>query len=304
MLTSNPNLREMLFAADPCRIVGCYDALSAALVDMVGFDAIWASGLCISATFGVPDANILGFDSFLSITRTITRATRLPVLADCDNGYGDFHNVIHAVQELGRAGVAGICIEDKIFPKLNSFCEQRANCLEHPRQFATKIRAACENRLSDDFVIVARTEALIAGTGIEDALDRAELYHCAGADAVVIHSKKREADEILLFADLWKNRSPVIIIPTTYPTLTLDEIRLYQIAGIIYANQLLRAALFASRSYLEQLKVAQSISECEQPLMKVQEIFSMQGMDQYTHQDLLYREPLLQPIKTNAPPAK
>lgn len=290
MQNSNSTFMEKLLYANPCRIVGAYDASSALLIENAGFDAIWASGLCISATLGVPDANIMSFDAFLAVVRAMKRTTTIPILADCENGYGDFHNVIHIVQELSRVGINGICMEDKLFPKLNSFCDHREQNLEDPKDFAIKIRVAAENRFSSDFIVVARIEALIAGSGMNDALERAELYRCAGADAIVIHSKSKKADEVLEFTRLWGNRLPVIVIPTTYPTLDLTEIREHQISGVIYANQVMRAAVYSIQCYLEQLREAQSASSCPQPLASVQDILALQGMDKYKSEETLYRD--------------
>jgi PEP phosphonomutase and related enzymes len=282
--------RLFLNTKAPSRIVGAYDAVTARLIERADFDGIWASGLCISAAFGLPDANIMSFDSFLEVLRTLVRATSIPIIADCDTGYGDFHNVIHVVKELCRSGVAGFCIEDKVFPKINSFSLAHAQDLETAETFAAKIHAAAEQKIDPNFLVIARVEALIAGAGMEEALRRGELYRQAGADALVIHSKKSEPDEILEFARRWQNRLPLVIIPTTYPTLSMEQITRSQIAGVIFANQLLRASMHTQREYLAQLARAASLSKCTVLLDPVKDIFDIQGMPRYETDEQIYRQ--------------
>lgn len=265
----------------PFRIVGGYDSISCKLIERAGFDGIWASGLCISAIAGHPDANIMGFDTFLSYLRIMRNATNLPIIADCDTGYGDFHNVIFTVKELIKTGISGFCIEDKIFPKINSYSEAKPQLLEKPDVFATKIKAASDIKSNSDFIILARIESLIAGIGINDAIARANLYQQAGADAIVIHSKRDEPGEIIQFLKLWNDKLPVVIIPTAYPSITLTEVKRYSVAGVIYANQILRAAIKSINNYLAELFNAESLSECKQSISSVQEIFDLQKMEEY-----------------------
>src|SRR5438552_8849052 len=168
---------------------GAHDALSAKLAEEAGFDAIWASGFGISAVQAVPDANILTLTETLEAVRHIVDAVRIPVVADCDNGYGNAINVMRTVGEFERAGAAGICIEDNDFPKRCSFYAGVRRDLVAVDEHARKIEAATEDRRNHAFAVVARTEALIAGLGIDEALARARAYAAAGADAVLVHSK-------------------------------------------------------------------------------------------------------------------
>jgi phosphoenolpyruvate phosphomutase len=288
-LTTPPDLRQALGRDTPCRIVGTYDAITSRLVQAAGFEAVWVSGLCVAASQALPDANLLGLEAICGVARAIRDAVTIPVVVDGDSGYGDFHNVIHAVRALGRIGVDGISLEDKLFPKMNSFGASQAQVLAPPPEHAAKIRAAVDARPSDSLHVIARVEALIAGASMEEALGRAELYREAGADAVIIHSKRTSADEVLDFARRWHRRLPVIVIPTTYPDLTLAQARDAGIAGVIYANQPMRAALQAVQDYLAQLRASDRLTACRQPLMPIADVFHWQGMPAYLEDDGRYR---------------
>ena len=171
-----------------------------------GFDGVWASGLEISASYGLPDANILTMSEYLERATEMNEATSLPVIADCDTGYGNVNNVIHMVEKYEKAGIAAICIEDKLFPKVNSFIEGRQD-LADIEEFCGKIRAVKNTQKNPDFMVIARVEALIAGWGMKEALKRATAYAESGADAILIHSKKRDNKEILEFCKKFKKKN-------------------------------------------------------------------------------------------------
>src|SRR5947209_1073541 len=156
MIDGASELRHLLAKDGPIVATGAHNALSAKLVGEAGFDAVWASGFEISATFATPDADLLTMSESLAMTRTMVGATRVPIIADCDAGYGNAVNVIRTVRQYEAAGVAGICIEDNAFPKRCSFYDGRrelATAAEH----AEKIRAAKSVQESPDFVVIART---------------------------------------------------------------------------------------------------------------------------------------------------
>jgi phosphoenolpyruvate phosphomutase len=149
----------------------------------------------------------------------------VPILLDGDTGYGNFNSARRLVQKLEQRGVAGVCIEDKLFPKTNSFIRGTAQPLADMHEFAGKIRAMKEAQRDEDFVVVARVEALIAGHGMAAALERGECYRQAGADAVLIHSSKKNAAEILEFKKEWGDRLPLVIVPTKYYTTPTEACR-------------------------------------------------------------------------------
>src|SRR5262245_63131149 len=147
----------------------------------------------------------------------MAEATSLPILVDGDTGYGNFNNVRRLVRKLCERSVAGVCIEDKLFPKTNSFIGERQP-LADIEEFCGRIKAGKDSQSDDDFVIVARTEALISGHGLDEALLRAAAYHAAGADAILIPSKQKTASEVEAFAARWQTRCPWMLVAPTYPS--------------------------------------------------------------------------------------
>lgn len=182
-------LRDILSSNDLRFIMEAHNGLSAKIVEETGFEGIWASGLSISAALGVRDSNEASWTQVLEVLEFMSDATDIPILLDGDTGYGNFNNMRRLVTKLCQRGVAGVCIEDKLFPKTNSFLGE-AQPLADIDEFCGKIKAGKDSQLDDNFSIVARIEALISGWGVDEALRRAEAYHQAGADAVLIHSKK------------------------------------------------------------------------------------------------------------------
>ena len=222
-MRKSTKLRKLLEGEDLVRIVGAHDGLTAKLVELNGFEGVWASGLEVSTSHVVPDANILTMTDYLRAASVMNDAVSIPIVVDADTGYGNSSNLIHAVKKFEAAGIAAVCIEDKLFPKVNSFVPWRQD-LAPISEFVGKIMAGKNAQETDDFMIFARVEALIAGLGIKEALKRAYAYEEAGADGVFIHSKQKKADEILEFVERWDGKSPLIVCPTTYPDLTVGKV--------------------------------------------------------------------------------
>jgi phosphoenolpyruvate phosphomutase len=260
------------------RVAGAFDAMSAKLVEMNNFDAVWAGSFAISATHALPDASILTMTEFLSAASNMTDACSIPIIADCDTGFGGPSNVSHMVKKYENAGIAAISIEDKIFPKQNSLLENGKQELLSEKDFVAKIIAAKNAKVNENFMIIARIEALIAGYGINEAKNRAEAYEKAGADAILIHSKNKTPDEVFEFCDTWKGNIPIIAIPTSYPDVTLEELQKHKIKMVIYANQSLRAAHWAMADHLQKLSTAQRLSDVKTPMTTMDEIFHLQEM--------------------------
>jgi phosphoenolpyruvate phosphomutase len=274
-------LKERMASGSIIRCIGAHDALSARISQEEGFDAVWASGLGVSSVHGVPDANILGMQDMLQASRAIDRAVDLPVIADCDTGFGDAGVVRHMVREFEAAGIAAVCMEDKVFPKLNSFAEGRQE-LTPIGQFAGKIAAAKDVQRTSSFVVIARVEALIAGLDVDCALERACAYADAGADAILIHSKARTPDEILSFINQWDGRAPLVLVPTTYPSLGLETLEaLEKVRIVIYANQALRAGISAMRTVLATIRRTGSTIAVENGIAPVREVFALQDMPEF-----------------------
>lgn len=271
-------LRQKLEANSIVRIGGAFDAMSAKLVEMHGFDAIWAGSFAISATHALPDASIMTMTEFLHVANSMVDACKIPVIADCDTGFGGPSNVSHTVKKYENVGVAAICIEDKIFPKQNSLLEGGTQELISEKEFVAKIIAAKEAKKNSDFMIIARTEALIANLGMKEAIQRARAYEKAGADAILIHSKKNTPQEVFEFADNWGGSLPVVIVPTSYPNVKLSELAKHKIKMIIYANQTLRAAYAAMNRVLEEIKNSDSPASVKENISSMDEIFKLQKM--------------------------
>ena len=181
-------LRQMLGSRELEFLMEAHNGLSARIVREAGFGGIWASGLSISAQFGVRDNNEASWTQVVDMLEFMADASELPILLDGDTGYGNFNNLRRLVRKLEQRGIAGVCIEDKQFPKTNSFLNGERQPLADIEEFAGKIAAGKDTQLDPDFCIVARVEALIAGWGMDEALKRAEAYRRAGADAILIHS--------------------------------------------------------------------------------------------------------------------
>lgn len=275
--TKSGALRDAFKSQPLLRIAGAHNALGAKLIERNGFDGVWASGLEISTAHGVPDANILTMTEFFEAASSMNDATALPIVCDCDTGFGNASNVIHMVKKYEAAGLAAVVIEDKLFPKVNSFVPGRQE-LAPVEEFMGKIQAAKNAQSNADFMVFARVEALIAGWGLEEALQRAYAYAEAGADGIVIHSKASTPDEIFSFAAKWKGTIPLVAIPTTYFSVTGEELRKRGFRMVIYANHGLRASLAAMDSIFRSIRRMDSTADAEKKIASMDEVFRLQGM--------------------------
>jgi phosphoenolpyruvate phosphomutase len=278
LLSKNHSLREKLEKNSIVKVGGAYDAMSAKLVETSGFDAVWAGSFAISATHALPDASILTMTEFFDVASNMSSTCEIPIIADCDTGYGGPNNVNHMVKKYENAGVSSICIEDKTFPKQNSLLENGKNDLLSEKEFVAKILSAKEARIDKDFLIIARVEALISGAGMNEALKRATAYENAGADAILIHSKQKTPDEIFEFTELWKGSVPIVVVPTTYDNVKISELASHKIKMVIYANQTLRAAHNSITLLLKEMVNSERISDIDNKISTMKDIFDLQEM--------------------------
>ena len=269
-------LRNELESKSILKVGGAFDAMSAKLVENSGFDAIWAGSFGISATHALPDASILTMTEFLNVASNMEEACNIPIIADCDTGFGGPSNVSHMVKKYEKVGIAAVCIEDKTFPKQNSFLENNKQELLSEKEFVAKIIAAKEAKENSNFMIIGRTEALISGLGMKEAVKRANAYEKAGADAILIHSKQDSPEEIFEFSESWGGTLPLVVVPTSFPTVKIDELISHKIKMVIYANQTLRATHAIISKVLEQLKNSARISDLSIDMTSMQEIFQLQ----------------------------
>jgi phosphoenolpyruvate phosphomutase len=271
-------LRALLAGDQIVRAMGAHNGLTARLAERAGFEAIWASGLEISASHALPDQSLLSMTQFLDAAESMDAATRLPIIADCDTGFGGPLNVAHTVRSYERRGIAAICIEDKIFPKINSFAAAAQELIPLV-DFAEKIASGKQAQQTEDFALIARTEALVAGEDVDEALKRAVAYCEAGADAIVIQSKSQQPKEILEFAARWPRRDvPLSAVPTTYGSIHEDELHAAGFGVVIYANQGLRSAIRGISATLATLAQSGRVRAVEEQIVSMSEVFELQGM--------------------------
>jgi phosphoenolpyruvate phosphomutase len=266
------------------RVIGVHNALGGRLAEEAGFDAVWTSSLEISASRCLPDASILTMTEYLEAAAHTQKAIAIPVVADVDTGYGNNLNVAHMVHEYEAAGVTAVCMEDKLFPKVNSFAATSQTLLDTDI-FCAKIQVAKDSQSNEDFFFIARTEALIDGLGVEIALDRCAAYVRAGADAVLIHSKARTKNEVLEFLKLWNNQAPVVVVPTTYTDWHIDDAAPNGVSTVIYANQGLRATITALRNAYASILRHGDTTRLEDHISTVKDIFELQSMNSWLQLD-------------------
>ena len=277
-------LRKRFSEPGVIRLIGAHNALGARIAERVGFDGVWSSGLEISTSHAVPDADILTMSEYLAAAERMSSAVSIPVVADCDTGFGNSNNVINMVRRFEAARVAAVCIEDKLFPKVNSFVPGRQE-LAPIAEFVGKIMAAKNAQRHPDFMVIARIEALIAGWGIDEALKRADAYKRAGADAILIHSKSRAPNEIFQFLQQWENRLPVAIVPTTYYSVSLQEWERAGVKLVIYANHGLRSAIRSMTETYRKILQTGSTATIEDDIAPMKEVFELQGMNRMKEEE-------------------
>jgi phosphoenolpyruvate phosphomutase len=277
-MRSTTRLRALVRRPETAFLMEAHDGLSARIAAEAGFEGLWASGLTMSASFGVRDNNELAWSQVVEHVGFMADAAGgIPILVDGDTGYGNFNNMRRLVRKLEQVGAAGVTIEDKLFPKTNSFLRSERQPLADVDEFCGKLKAGKDSQADSDFVVVARVEALIAGWGLSEAIRRAEAYHLAGADAILIHSRQSSAAEIFAFLDAWANRSPVVLVPTKYWRTPTDEFRARSVSVVVWANHLLRSAIGAMQDTARRLHAEASLLEIEPQVAPLQEVFRLQG---------------------------
>ena len=288
MTPKTTQFKQLLHAQQLEFLMEAHNGLSAKIVQEAGFKAIWGSGLSISAALGVRDNNEASWTQVLEVVEFMSDATDIPLLLDADTGYGNFNNVRRLVRKLEQRNVAAMCIEDKLFPKTNSFINGEQQPLAQIDEFAGKIKAAKDTQQDPDFCVVARVEAFIAGWGLDEALKRAKAYHQAGADAILMHSKIATADQILAFMNEWQDTCPVVIVPTMYydtPTSVFEEAG---VSMVIWANHLLRSSITAMQATAARIYTDRSLHNVENEVVSVKEIFRLQNATELKEAEKAY----------------
>lgn len=281
-------LRSIITSTELTFLMEAHNGLSAKIVEETGFQGIWGSGLSISAALGVRDNNEASWTQVLDVLEFMSDATNIPILLDGDTGYGNFNNMRRLVRKLEQRDVAGVCIEDKLFPKTNSFIGGEHQPLADVDEFCGKIKAAKDTQQDDDFIVVARLEAFIAGWGADEALRRAEAYYEAGADAILCHSKKSDSSDIDIFMKHWGNRGPIVIVPTKYYSVPTDHFQDLGVSTIIWANHSIRSSINAIQETTRRIFTDKSLINVESKMVSVADVFRLQGADELKEAEKKY----------------
>lgn len=295
-------LKDALAKKGFVRIIEAHSGISAIIAnnaiagpDKKSFDGIWISSLTESASKGQHDIEVMGVDSRLATASQILEVSNKPVIMDGDTG-GDPNAFEYIVRRAESLGISAVIVEDKVYPKRNSLDDESNQILENPHVFAKKIKRGKNALLTEDTMVIARIESLIAGTGLEDALERAKLYLQAGADGIMIHSKSKSPDEIISFARKYKEliselgiNKPLVCVPTTYNSIRESELQREGFNIVIHANHLLRASIKSMQKVCEIILQNERSLEADQHCSNVNEIFDIVGFSDIKNKEKMWR---------------
>lgn len=267
-------------------IIGSSAAVALAAGGTKQFDGIWLSGFTCASARGLPDAELARLERRLETIEEIARSTEKPLVADGDTG-GDALSFQYLCSMLEGLGVSAVIVEDKSVPKRTSLAAGVQHDLEDPARFVAKIARAKDVLLSDDFLVFARIESLIAGLGVEDALQRARAYLASEADGIVIHSKEKTGAEVLAFLEGYDrlcketgDSKPVVCIPTAYNSITDETLFTRGASVIIHANHQLRAAFMAMERVCRTILEHDRSLEADDLCVRLPDLFELIGVDE------------------------
>ena len=280
-------LRQLLAISPTVKIIEAHNGLTGLIaektvVDHNGrldqFDGMWVSSLCDSTERGKPDIELVDMSARLRTVDDIMEVTTKPIILDGDTG-GLTEHFVYNVRTLERMGVSAVIIEDKTGLKKNSLFGTEVKQTQAPiEDFCAKISAGKKVQLTDDFMIIARIESLILERGMEDALTRAFAFRDAGADGIMIHSRKKDPAEIYEFCDRFREKdatTPIVVVPTSFNGATEEELASHGINIVIYANQLIRAAFPAMQETARGILRAHRALEVDEQLLPFKEIIRL-----------------------------
>lgn len=251
-----------------------HSPLSARIVEEAGFEGVWASGFALSTLLAKRDANEVSWSVLADLAGDIASAVQIPVLFDGDNAYADANIARELAMRLARHGVAGMAIEDKTFPKSNSFRSNDDDLMPASR-FAQLLAAVCQRMAGRDFAVIARTEALVLGRPAAEALSRCRLYAEAGADAVIVHSVRSDGKDLLEVLDGLDCQCPIIAIPTAYHGIGLESLADRGVTMVIWANHLVRASIAAMRSTARSIRENGGVAQLGTSICDMDDVFQM-----------------------------
>ncbi|EPD78835.1 phosphoenolpyruvate mutase [Atopobium sp. oral taxon 199] len=280
-------LRQLLAISPTVKVIEAHDGLTGLIaektvVDHNGrldqFDGMWVSSLCDSTERGKPDIELVDMSARLRTIDDIMEVTTKPIILDGDTG-GLTEHFVYNVRTLERMGVSAVIIEDKTGLKKNSLFGTEVKQTQAPiEDFCAKISAGKKVQLTDDFMIIARIESLILERGMEDALTRAFAFKDAGADGIMIHSRKKDPAEIYEFCDRFREKdsvTPIVVVPTSFNSATEEELASHGINIVIYANQLIRAAFPAMQETARGILKAHRALEVDEQLLPFKDIIRL-----------------------------
>jgi len=281
------SLRRMLDVKESIRFLDIHNALSALIVENCSvensegrseFDGMWASSLTDSTAKGKPDIEAVDVSSRVSTLNQILEVTTKPIIYDADTG-GQIEHFKFTIKTLERIGISAAIIEDKTGLKKNSLLgTEVAQTQDTIENFSEKIKAGKHAQTTTDFMIIARIESLILEKGLDDAIKRAKAYLDAGADGIMIHSRKKDPSEIFEFCKKYskiKNKKTLVVVPSSFNTVTEDELKDYGVNIIIYANQLLRSAYPAMKKTAESILKNKRSAECDKDMLPIKDILEL-----------------------------
>jgi phosphoenolpyruvate phosphomutase len=277
-----PTIADLLQRDTPSILVGVHNAMGAMIAQEAGADGLWISSFEVHAAARLPDADILGAQDYVDVVSKISDRVQIPILVDGNAGGGNAINTIRLVREFQKAGAEGICMEDNPYPKRCSFYVGMQNELENATTFCGKLRAAVERRTDPSFVVIARTEALIKGLGMQVALDRASRYAEEGVDAILIHHNGSDAEPVLEFANKWyaQHTAPLVCVPTTYNQVTYSQLDDAGFRLVIFANYGIRAIVKALQETFAATLGQKRLADGNEHVVSMDEVFRLLYVDE------------------------
>jgi phosphoenolpyruvate phosphomutase len=275
MIYPNKTILDLLHGEHAAVIMGVHNAMGAKIAEEAGADGLWISSFEVHAAARLPDADILGAEDYVEVISKIVDRVKIPVLVDGNAGGGNAINTIRLVREFEKVGAKGICLEDNIFPKRCSFYAGMQEEIEKSSTFRGKLQASLEQRTDPGFAVIARTEALIKGLGLEVALERGKEYAAEGAEGILIHHKGDDPGPVLEFAEIWHRTEtvPLVCVPTTYNTVSYQTLDDAGFKLIIFANYGIRAQVKALQETFGMLMKNKRLADANDNVVSMEEIF-------------------------------
>jgi phosphoenolpyruvate phosphomutase len=282
-------IKDLLDRPGASVLFGVHNALGAKIAEEAGADGVWISSFEVHTAARLPDADILGTEDYVQVIAQIADRVQIPVLVDGNAGGGNAINTIRLVREFEKAGALGMCIEDNQFPKRCSFYGMQDD-LEATSTFSGKILASIEKRTVDEFAVIARTEALNVGLGLDVALERAKAYAAAGAEGILIHHKEKDPEPVLEFADRWfkSEDTPLVCVPTTYHTVPFSSLEDAGFSLVIFANYGVRSIVKALRSTFDSIMANRQLADADGQVVSMDEVFDLIFLDELKENEARY----------------